>query len=385
MLAGSRRTRATSAGQSENMSKVQMLRCLVNQRLTAAAEEIFGVFERTIAEYEEELSRSKEENERQRKLLDAVFIPQLRLHRADVQQLLIRREVVPPEQQVWSSSLDQEDPEPPHIKEEQEELWTSQEGEQLQGLEEADIKFTFTPVKSEDDEEEAQSSKLHQRQTEQMETEGDGEDCGGPEPDRNSDPDTDNETEDSSEPETDDSDDWKQNRDHQSGSNSLKNVLDDEEEAQSSQLHQRQTQENREEEHLTTETEDPLPGRPYDRLLSASSDEKKPLYRILSVGTKRKRRAHNPKIAATVRRLHNSKANRRRYDTAQGMKSPHNEAVTTYLVEALAAMPDLHSVHHDVLLSACKSYFEFVRKCLAALVASQRTTAQSRQRRRTIW
>ena len=65
-----------------NMSKVQMLRSLVKQRLTAAAEEIFGLVERTIAEYEEELCRSKEENERQRKLLDAVFNPQLRLHRA---------------------------------------------------------------------------------------------------------------------------------------------------------------------------------------------------------------------------------------------------------------------------------------------------------------
>ncbi|XP_044028003.1 zinc finger protein 665-like isoform X2 [Siniperca chuatsi] len=107
------------------MCKVQMLRALVKQRLTAAAEEIFGLFERTIAEYEEELRRSKEENERQRELLAAVFQPQLRLHRADVQQLSLSREEVPPEQQDWSPSLDQ-DPEPPHIKEEQEELWTSQ-------------------------------------------------------------------------------------------------------------------------------------------------------------------------------------------------------------------------------------------------------------------
>ncbi|KAM6903937.1 uncharacterized protein PEZ65_018717 isoform 1-T1 [Lycodopsis pacificus] len=270
------------------MSKVQMLRCLVNQRLTAAAEEIFGVFERTIAEYEEQLSRSQEQNERQRKLLDTVFIPQLQLHRADVQQLLVVKEEVPPEQQEWSSSLDQEDPEPPHIKEDQEdpepphikedqedpepphikedqedpepphikedqedpepphikedqedpepphikedqeELWTSQEGEQLQGLEEADITtFSFTPVKIEDDEEEAQSSQLHQRQTEQMETEADGEDCGGPEPawnsdpDRHPEPDTNEKTGDSSD--TDNSDDWKATRESQSGLNSLNN------------------------------------------------------------------------------------------------------------------------------------------------------------------
>ncbi|XP_078112511.1 uncharacterized protein LOC144521778 isoform X2 [Sander vitreus] len=218
------------------MSKVQMLRAFVNQRLTAAAEEIFGLFERTIAEYEEVLCRSKEENERQQKLLDAVLNPEVRLHRADVQQLLVVKEEVPPEQQEWSSSLDQEDPEPlPYIKEEQEELWTSQEGEQLQGLEEADIKFPFTsvPVKSEEDEEKAQSSQLHESQTEENReaerTEADGEDCGEPEPARNSDPDsplqpaTHDKTSDSSESQTNDLADWGETREPQSGLNSLQN------------------------------------------------------------------------------------------------------------------------------------------------------------------
>ncbi|XP_032378139.1 gastrula zinc finger protein XlCGF8.2DB, partial [Etheostoma spectabile] len=143
--------------------------------LTAAAEEIFGLFERTIAEYEEEL----------------------RLHTADVQHLLVVKEEVPPEQQEWSSSLDLVDPDPPHIKEEQEELCTSQEGEQLQGLEEADIPFPFTsvPVKSEEDH---------------------VEDWGGPDPARNSDPDsplqpaTHDKTSDSSEPETEGSGDWEE-------------------------------------------------------------------------------------------------------------------------------------------------------------------------------
>ncbi|XP_056266970.1 uncharacterized protein LOC130191299 [Pseudoliparis swirei] len=113
------------------MSKAQMLRGLVNQRLTAAAQEICGLFEGTIAEYEEELCSLKEENERHRKLLHAVFNPEVRLQRADVQLLLVVKEEVPSEQQVWSFSLDQvhpesllvkeeqEDPEPPHIKEEQ--------------------------------------------------------------------------------------------------------------------------------------------------------------------------------------------------------------------------------------------------------------------------
>ncbi|KAM6901495.1 uncharacterized protein PEZ65_019612 [Lycodopsis pacificus] len=208
------------------MSKVEMFRSLVNQRRTAADEEIFGLFERTIAEYEEDISRLKEANKRQRELLDAVLNPEVRIQRAHVQQLLLVKEEVPSEQQEWSSSLDQGDPETPHIKEEQEELCTSQEGEQLQGLEEADVKFSFTPVKSEDEEEEAQSSQLHQRQTKQMGTEADVEDCGGPEPDRNLDPDrhpepdTDEKPGDSSD--TDEGGDGKKTREPQSGLNYVK-------------------------------------------------------------------------------------------------------------------------------------------------------------------
>ncbi|XP_073319760.1 uncharacterized protein [Pagrus major] len=192
------------------MSKVQTRRAAANKRRAAAAEE---------------------EKEEQHKLLDGVIEPEVRVHRAEFQQLLVIKEEVE-----WSSSLDQEDPpELPHIKEEQEELWTSQEGEQLGGLEEADIiKFTFTPVtvkSEEDDDDEPQSSQLHQIKTEEIgnvelwQTESDEEDCGGPEPARNFDPDsnlqpaTHNETshsseaetdEDASESETDDSCDWEE-------------------------------------------------------------------------------------------------------------------------------------------------------------------------------
>nr|XP_046273183.1 gastrula zinc finger protein XlCGF52.1-like [Scatophagus argus] len=158
---------------------------------------------------------------------DADFKPEVWLHTADVQQLLVSKEEFPPEQQDWSSTLDQQDPpELPHIKEEHEELWTSQEEEQLQGLKEMKeeddiIKFTFTPVPvktEEDDEEKPQSSHLHQRPTEQVKSEPEGEDCGGPEPARSSDserhlpPDT-------HEPETDDSWDWEDTRESKSGLN----------------------------------------------------------------------------------------------------------------------------------------------------------------------
>ncbi|XP_034090963.1 glutamic acid-rich protein-like [Gymnodraco acuticeps] len=157
-------------------------------------------------------------------------------------QLLVGvKEELLPDQQEWSTSLDQEDPEPPPpIKQEQEELRISQEGEQLQELEEADItKSTFTPdpVKSEDDKEKPESSQPHQRQTEHMETEADGDDCRGPEPARNSDPEsslqtkTEDDTEESSEPDTGDSSEpdnedsavWKDTREPASASNSLKN------------------------------------------------------------------------------------------------------------------------------------------------------------------
>ncbi|XP_034560360.1 zinc finger protein 180-like [Notolabrus celidotus] len=212
------------------MSKIQTLRGLVNQRLTAAAEEIFELFERTIAEYEDQLRGTKE---KQHKVLD----PEVRTQRADVQRQLVREEEVLPKQQERSTSLDQEDPpEPPHIKEEQEELWSSQEGDQLQGLEEEDIiKFTFTPalVKSEEDYDEPQTSQSHQTQTEgNRDTEGlktERGDCRGSKPDRNSNPGghlqpvTDEETSRSGSDTDDSSCDWEEASEAQSGFNALQN------------------------------------------------------------------------------------------------------------------------------------------------------------------
>lgn len=64
------------------MSKIQLLRVFLNQRLTVAAEEIFGAVEKTIAEYQEEVSRSKKENDRLQKILDIVIKPEIKLQRA---------------------------------------------------------------------------------------------------------------------------------------------------------------------------------------------------------------------------------------------------------------------------------------------------------------
>ncbi|XP_061824010.2 uncharacterized protein [Nerophis lumbriciformis] len=232
--------------------------------------------ERTIAEYEEELSPTKEEKERQHQLLDAVFKEhQVVLHRTDVQQPRhteegdphaphVKEEEEEPqathvkeeEENIWeekclrgqeeaeltkfpltvvsmktedheekppessqlhhspnvqqllgcqekpypkllkgSSTLKLEDPQPHHIKEEEEELWITQEEECLPGREEADLaKFppTVVCVKTEDHEDKTpESSQLHHSPSEknksmepsssspQHPTEGDGDHCGG--------------------------------------------------------------------------------------------------------------------------------------------------------------------------------------------------------------
>ncbi|XP_020328091.2 zinc finger protein 91-like [Oncorhynchus kisutch] len=132
------------------MSKLQMLCVFLNERLSAAAVDIFGAVEKTVGEYQEE-------NDRLRRLLRRT--PEIQLCRIEPVQLSVSEEEVPPEQQhceqEWSPSLGQKDPDTMQIKEEQEEVRTSQEEEQLQGVEPDIIEFIFTPpcVKSECDQE----------------------------------------------------------------------------------------------------------------------------------------------------------------------------------------------------------------------------------------
>nr|XP_061790349.1 gastrula zinc finger protein XlCGF57.1-like [Nerophis lumbriciformis] len=66
-----------------------MLRELVQQRLNMAIQDIFQLFEQTLAEYKEELGRTKEENVRQRELLEAFLQPQVQLHAIDIQQVSV--------------------------------------------------------------------------------------------------------------------------------------------------------------------------------------------------------------------------------------------------------------------------------------------------------
>ncbi|KAK6323169.1 hypothetical protein J4Q44_G00055080 [Coregonus suidteri] len=131
------------------MSKLQSFSVFLDERLTAAALEIFGAVEKTVVEYQEE-------NDRLRRMLR--ITPEIKLCIDSLQSsLAVSEEEVPPEQQhceqEWSSSLGQEDPEPTQIKEEQEELRTSQEEEQLRLFDTKDSIFTPSCVKSECDQE----------------------------------------------------------------------------------------------------------------------------------------------------------------------------------------------------------------------------------------
>ncbi|XP_029940608.1 uncharacterized protein LOC115382828 isoform X2 [Salarias fasciatus] len=111
-------------GESEN--SLDSVRDLTTQRLTAAAGEIFTEFERTILQY-------KEEVERQRRLLEIISNPQIRLHRTELPQhhdcteeQLLKLEI--------NYCLQQEESEPPQIKEEREEpelLQVKEEQEEL--------------------------------------------------------------------------------------------------------------------------------------------------------------------------------------------------------------------------------------------------------------
>uniref|UniRef100_UPI003AB06EA8 uncharacterized protein n=1 Tax=Centroberyx gerrardi TaxID=166262 RepID=UPI003AB06EA8 len=113
------------------MSAPLLLRAFVNERLTAAAEEIFGVFEKTISKYEEEVSSSQQEIERLRRLLLDFGSNQ----KTDPPQPPVCKEETPPEER------SQWDPEPLHVKEEDQESWTSRQEEPVQEFEEADVLY----------------------------------------------------------------------------------------------------------------------------------------------------------------------------------------------------------------------------------------------------
>ncbi|XP_068179120.1 zinc finger protein 461-like [Antennarius striatus] len=141
------------------MSSFDSWEDFVDNRLTAADEDIFGTFQKPVVKEEEEMSP-------QRRLLDLCLRAEVKLHRIDGPQHHVCKEEeveVPADQQLWNqevkSSMKQEEPEflhlkeePEvlHLKEEPEELYDSQEGEQLVLKQEINA-VMLTPTHEEND------------------------------------------------------------------------------------------------------------------------------------------------------------------------------------------------------------------------------------------
>ncbi|XP_019721539.1 zinc finger protein 22-like [Hippocampus comes] len=88
-----------------------MLKELVRERLLAAADEIFGLFQTTVASYEQQLCRAREESERHRRQLEAVCKTQIVIRVEDVQRLIAHQAELPAQLQVH--------PQPPQQDEEE--------------------------------------------------------------------------------------------------------------------------------------------------------------------------------------------------------------------------------------------------------------------------
>ncbi|MEQ2226411.1 hypothetical protein ILYODFUR_027246 [Ilyodon furcidens] len=67
-----------------NMSKSDMLRGIITEKLSTAAREILAVVERTVTDYEKEASAFRQEIDRQRRQLE-LLQPQVKLRRGDVE------------------------------------------------------------------------------------------------------------------------------------------------------------------------------------------------------------------------------------------------------------------------------------------------------------
>lgn len=61
---------------------LESFNAFLTERLTAAAVDIFGFVEKAVTDYQEEVYRTKLENQRLQRLLDLVYKPEIRLHRA---------------------------------------------------------------------------------------------------------------------------------------------------------------------------------------------------------------------------------------------------------------------------------------------------------------
>ncbi|XP_061134900.1 zinc finger protein 37-like isoform X2 [Syngnathus typhle] len=123
---------------------MKMLKELVRKRLIAAADEIFGLFESTVASYEEQLYRAREESERQRKLGDVC-------PKAHIQARLDQRRATGGKGQVIPDALLAPDRRSPPVKEEEEAPRSSRVKEEVEEADISEFPLKVVVVKSEDE------------------------------------------------------------------------------------------------------------------------------------------------------------------------------------------------------------------------------------------
>uniref|UniRef100_A0A3B4T2U2 Uncharacterized LOC111233142 n=2 Tax=Seriola dumerili TaxID=41447 RepID=A0A3B4T2U2_SERDU len=80
-----------------NVSKAAILRVIVTEKLTTAAQEILAVVERTVADYEEEASGFRQEIDRQRRQLEVLLHSEIKVETTDDEQLFPIFEPIPAE------------------------------------------------------------------------------------------------------------------------------------------------------------------------------------------------------------------------------------------------------------------------------------------------
>ncbi|XP_077416846.1 uncharacterized protein LOC144048585 [Vanacampus margaritifer] len=132
-----------------------MLKELVRERLIAAADEIFGIFEKTIASYEEQLRRAREETERHRRQLEHVCNAQIVIRVKDIQQQWGSSSSGPEHPQPLDFNREEENPQPIYIQEDAKDL-------QPPHIKEEDIiEFPLTGISGDDEDEPPKWLQLH--------------------------------------------------------------------------------------------------------------------------------------------------------------------------------------------------------------------------------
>ncbi|XP_072308706.1 uncharacterized protein [Eucyclogobius newberryi] len=153
---------------------VHNLKVMLHERLAAMAREVSELFDGMIALHEREMRVLKQRNMRQQHILDSMLKPRVVLHRTDIQILSHLQEEIDSLMDLGRTT------EPPHIKEEQEELSIKLEQGELQ-----EFTYTSLTVKCEDEENKPPASHLRAPEEQNVA----GNDClrSDPQPHRHSD------------------------------------------------------------------------------------------------------------------------------------------------------------------------------------------------------